>query len=129
MDTFLQDVRFALRSFRTHRATNLIAIACLALGIGANTAIFSVVRAVLIDALPYQDPERLFLVSETFMAQGKRLPGSAAPLNYYDFKARARAGRVARRTMSAAATPNRVHRPAGRGVSVAVTAPIRIQNA
>ena len=90
MDTFLQDVRFALRSFRTHRATNLIAIACLALGIGANTAIFSVVRVVLIDALPYQDLERLFLVSETFMAQGKRLPGSAAPLNYYDFKARAR---------------------------------------
>jgi predicted permease len=114
MDTFLQDVRFALRSFRTHRATNLIAIACLGLGIGANTAIFSVVRAVLIDALPYQDPERLFLISETFMAQGKRSPGSAAPLNYYDFKARARgvedmAGYTGdARDLADAATPERL---------------------
>jgi putative ABC transport system permease protein len=55
METLLQDVRFALRSFRTHRATNTIAVACLALGIGANTAIFSVVRAVLVDSLPYHE--------------------------------------------------------------------------
>jgi len=78
MEMLVHDVRFALRSFRTHRATNAIAIACLALAIGANTAIFSVVRAVLLDSLPYREPSRLFVMYETFLAQGKRSTGSVA---------------------------------------------------
>ena len=90
MESLLQDVRFALRSLRTHRATNAIAIACLALAIGANTAIFSVVRAVLLDSLPYREPGRLYVMYETFLAQGKRAVGSVGPLNYYDFKRRSR---------------------------------------
>ena len=90
METLVQDIRFALRSFRTHRATNAIAIACLALAIGANTAIFSVVRAVLLDSLPYRESGRLFVMYETFLAQGKRSTGSVAPLNFYDFKRRTR---------------------------------------
>jgi putative ABC transport system permease protein len=90
MDAFIQDVRFAVRTLRKHRSTTIIAIACLALGIGATTAIFSVVRAVLLDSLPYREPDRLVVMFETFMAQWKRGDGSVSPLNYYDFKAQNR---------------------------------------
>ena len=86
MDALFQDMRFAWRTLRKQRVTTIIAIVCLALGIGANTAIFSVVRAVLIDALPYREPGRLVALYETFLAQGKRSDGSVSPRNYYDFR-------------------------------------------
>src|SRR3569623_1513441 len=54
METILQDLRFAFRSLRKQRSTSTIAILCLALGIGANTAIFTVVRTVLHDSHPYR---------------------------------------------------------------------------
>src|SRR5437016_5534806 len=86
METFLQDVRYAGRSLRTGRGTTLIAAACLALGIGANTAIFSVVRAVLLEALPYRAPSRLVRVNEV----GSRGPGSVSVPMYVDLKAQTR---------------------------------------
>ena len=48
MESLVQDIRFAVRSLAKARLTTALAILCLALGIGANTAIFSVVRAVLL---------------------------------------------------------------------------------
>ena len=65
MDTLLQDLRFALRSFRRAPAFPLAAIATLALGIGATTAIFSTLNAVLLKPLPYPQAEDLYNIRTT----------------------------------------------------------------
>ena len=76
LDVLSQDVRFALRSFRRTPAFTAVAVITLAIGIGANAAIFSAVHAMLIRPLPFPEPQRLMKVSLT------RPPRGAAPANH-----------------------------------------------
>jgi putative ABC transport system permease protein len=74
METLLQDLKFALRSFRRAPAFPLAAITTLALGIGATTAIFSTLNAVLLKPLPYPDAENLYNI-RTMLTDGRVTTG------------------------------------------------------
>src|SRR5262249_38283196 len=87
MDSFLQDLRYATRLLMRAPGFTTVAVLALALGIGANSAIFTVVNAILIERLPFDDPDRLVVLWE----ENSRRPGrsnTVSPGNYIHWKER-----------------------------------------
>src|SRR4030088_3483271 len=84
MKNFLADLRFGLRMLRKSPGFAVTTIAVLALGIGANAAVFSVVDAVLLRSLPLRDPERVVMLWEKNPTLGAPI-GDRVPVAYTNF--------------------------------------------
>ncbi len=85
LETFFQDLRYGLRSLRKKPGFTLTAVIALALGIGANSAIFSVINGVLLRSLAYRDADSIVMVWEKNFQRG-RSQNSVSPANFLDWK-------------------------------------------
>jgi predicted permease len=93
VSSILRDVRYALRGLLKRPGFTAVVVITLALGLGVNTAIFSVVDATLIRSLPYRDPDRLAIVRETRPQENFSLMEASYP-NYLDWSTRAHIGQL-----------------------------------
>ena len=87
METLIQDVRYGLRTLLKNRGFTVVAVLALALGIGANTAIFSVVNAAMIRPLPFKNSDQLVMVWEHNRVRA-RPQNVISPANYLDWRDR-----------------------------------------
>src|SRR5262245_34273064 len=87
MDRLIQDFRVASRILVRHPGFSLVAVLTLGLGVGATTAIFSVVYGILLRPLPYERSERLVTIGQTAQnAPTEPVDGSSSHLNFLDWK-------------------------------------------
>ena len=84
MDSLIKDIRYGLRSLLKRPGFTAIALVALALGIGANTAIFSLVNSVVIKPLPFPEPDRLVWVFGNVRNVGNR--ASVSPPDFLDYR-------------------------------------------
>src|SRR3954449_207696 len=85
MTTFLRDLRYAARMLLKQPGLTAVAVLALGLGIGANSAIFSIVNAVLLKPLPYGDPGKLVIVWQDYRVGGNKEDIHSWP-NYVDYR-------------------------------------------
>jgi predicted permease len=86
METLLQDVKYALRTLSKKPGYAAVTILTLAIGIGANAAIFGAVRAVLLRPLPFPEPERIVQIYSTTVARPLGPGGTASPPDFVDWR-------------------------------------------
>jgi putative ABC transport system permease protein len=91
VDHLLADARFALRALLRHRGFTTVAVVTLALGMGATTAIFSVIQGVLLRPLPYEEADRVVMLWQTARQNPRmNIGGSVSHLNFLDWKKEAK---------------------------------------
>jgi predicted permease len=91
MDRITQDLKIAIRALLRQRTFSLVAVITLALGVGATTAIFSVVYGILLKPLPYVESDRLVTMGQTAKsAPEEPVDGSTSPVNFLDWKRQAK---------------------------------------
>ncbi len=91
LERLVQDVRYGARALRRTPAFTIVAVLTLALAIGANSAVFTMVNSVLLKPLPFRDPERLFLASYVPIDLPFEVPPGMAHRAWLDYRQRARA--------------------------------------
>jgi putative ABC transport system permease protein len=86
LEGFVQDIRYGMRMLLKNPAFTSVAVLALALGIGANTAMFSVIEAVLLRPLPYINTDQLVRVASTWERGGITTPYSSSPPDFFDWR-------------------------------------------
>src|SRR5215212_1255122 len=86
LDAIIADVTFALRQLRRSPVLAIAAILCFALGIGVNSAIFSIVNGVLIRPLPYRDADRIVFIKEGMPKMGPGMGSRISPAEFVDYR-------------------------------------------
>src|SRR5436309_15442067 len=113
LETLAQDVRYGLRQLRRNPGFTAVAVLTLALGLGANTAIFSVVNAVVLRPLPYPQSDRLVWIAEVIPSLNAELAGGADYLDWRDqnktFERMTAYDPAASFNLTGRGTPARVH--------------------
>src|SRR5438477_7779542 len=82
----MNDLKFAFRQLLKNPGFTAVAVLALALGIGANTAIFSVINAVLLRPLPYREPDRLVMVWQRLKTDSQNGPLQCSATDYIDYR-------------------------------------------
>src|SRR5512133_2005601 len=90
MDSLIKDIRYAARTLFNAKGFAAVAILTLALGIGANTAMFSVVNSVLLRPLPFRNPDRIFWLQQMSTKHGEPAESAFSYADFADYRAQNR---------------------------------------